>query len=60
MYGNFITLTNISKKDIDKIIKYQLEPLYVSVHALDPDLRNIIFRNADHWKGLVNLKRIVG
>ena len=58
MYGNFITLTNISKKDIDKIIKYQLEPLYVSVHALDPDLRNIIFRNKDHWKGLVNLKRI--
>ena len=56
MYGNFVTLTNISRKDIEKIIKYRLEPLYVSVHALDPDLRSIIFRNKDHGKGLVNLK----
>ena len=58
MHGNFVTLTNISERDIDKIIKYRLEPLYVSVHTLDPDLRNIIFRNKDHWKGLVNLKRL--
>lgn len=58
MHGNFITLTNISENDIEKIIKYRLEPLYVSVHALDPDLRSIIFRNKDHWKGLVNLKRL--
>ncbi len=58
MHGNFVTLTNISENDIEKIIKYRLEPLYVSVHALDPDLRSIIFRNKDHWKGLVNLKRL--
>ena len=58
MYGNFITLTNISENDIEKIIKYRLEPLYVSVHTLDPDLRSIIFRNKEHWKGLVNLKRL--
>ena len=58
MYGNFITLTNISENDIEKIIKYRLEPLYVSVHALDPGLRNIIFRNKNHSKGLVNLKRL--
>ena len=58
MYGNFVTLTNISENDIEKIIKYRLEPLYVSVHALDPDLRSIIFRNKDHSKGLVNLKRL--
>jgi len=58
MYGNFVTLTNISRSDTEKIIKYRLEPLYVSVHALDPDLRSIIFRNKDHLKGLVNLKRL--
>jgi len=58
MHGNFITLTNMSENDIEKIIKYRLEPLYVSVHALDPGLRNIIFRNKDHSKGLVNLKRL--
>ena len=58
MYGNFITLTNISENDIEKIIKYRLEPLYVSVHTLDPGIRRIIFRNKDHWKGIVNLKRL--
>ena len=58
MYGNFITLTNISKKDIGKIIKYRLEPLYVSVHALDPDIRNIIFNNRENLKGLENLKKL--
>ena len=58
MYGNFVTLTNISRYDIGKIIKYRLEPLYVSVHSLDPDIRNIIFRNKGHWKGLKNLKRL--
>ena len=56
MYGNFITLTNLSGKDIKKIIKYKLEPLYVSVHSLDPGLRSIIFRNKDHLRGLSNLK----
>ncbi|MCJ7471830.1 MAG: DUF512 domain-containing protein [Actinobacteria bacterium] len=58
MYGNFVTLTNISRNDIEKIIKYRLEPLYVSVHTLDPDLRSIIFRNKDHLKGLINLRRL--
>ena len=58
MYGNFVTLTNISENDIEKIIKYRLEPLYVSVHTLDPGIRSIIFRNKDHWKGIVNLKRL--
>ncbi len=58
MYGNFITLTNISSKDMEKIIKYHLEPLYVSIHALDPDLRNIIFNNKDNLKGLENLKKL--
>jgi NifB/MoaA-like Fe-S oxidoreductase len=58
MYGNFITLTNTSEKDIEKIIKYQLEPLNISVHAIDPDLRDIIFRNTNHWKGLANFKKL--
>ena len=58
MYGNFITLTNLSGKDIKKIIKYRLEPLYVSVHSLDPGLRSIIFRNKDHLRGLSNLKTL--
>lgn len=43
--GNFITLTNTSEEDIDRIIEQKLSPLYVSVHTTDENLRRKIFRN---------------
>jgi len=39
LYGNFITLTNLTEKDWRKIIDMNLSPLYVSVHCSDPQLR---------------------
>ena len=39
LYGNFITLTNLTEKDWRKIIDMNLSPLYVSVHCTDPQLR---------------------
>ena len=36
-YGNFATLTNLKPHDVERIIEYRLSPLYVSVHATDPD-----------------------
>jgi putative radical SAM enzyme (TIGR03279 family) len=39
LYGNFITLTNLSETDWQKIIEMRLSPLYVSVHCIQPDLR---------------------
>ena len=39
LYGNYVTLTNTTGKDIDRIIEQHLSPLYVSVHATDPELR---------------------
>ena len=39
LYGNYVTLTNVTGKDIDRIIEQRLSPLYVSVHATDPELR---------------------
>lgn len=44
--GNYITLTSLSKKDLDKIITYHLSPLYVSVHATDPVVRKKMLRNS--------------
>ncbi|NLW90582.1 MAG: DUF512 domain-containing protein [Syntrophomonadaceae bacterium] len=38
--GNFITLTNLSRRDWDKIINMRLSPLYISVHCLQPELRS--------------------
>ncbi len=42
LYGNYFTLTNLSSKDIEKILKMRLSPLYVSVHATDPDVRKVL------------------
>ncbi|MGD0308787.1 MAG: DUF512 domain-containing protein [Acidobacteriota bacterium] len=39
LHGNYITLTNLSESDLDRIIEHSLSPLYVSVHATDPELR---------------------
>ncbi len=55
MYGNFITLTNISSRDFGKIIKFKVQPLNVSLHSFDPEIRNIIFGNKTNIKGLKNL-----
>lgn len=39
LQGNFITLTNMSNNDIDRIIRYRISPLNISVHTTDPELR---------------------
>jgi putative radical SAM enzyme (TIGR03279 family) len=39
LYGNYITLANISRQDLARIKKMALSPLYISVHATEPDLR---------------------
>jgi putative radical SAM enzyme (TIGR03279 family) len=43
LHGNFITLTNTSGEDIDRIIRQGLSPLCISVHATDENLRKKIF-----------------
>jgi putative radical SAM enzyme (TIGR03279 family) len=40
LHGNYITLTNTSPLDLDRIIEQRLSPLYISVHATDPALRS--------------------
>lgn len=39
MHGNYITLTNVSEEEFARIVEQRLSPLYVSVHATDPELR---------------------
>jgi len=43
--GNFITLTNLSEKTIQKIIMMRLSPLYISVHTTNPELRSFMMGN---------------
>jgi len=44
LYGNFITLTNIDKKEIERIITQRLSPLYVSLHSIDIKTRKKMLR----------------
>ena len=37
--GNYITLTNLSKQDIDRLVSLRLSPVNISVHTMNPELR---------------------
>jgi putative radical SAM enzyme (TIGR03279 family) len=39
LYGNYVTLTNILPEELARIKEQRLSPLYISVHATDPDIR---------------------
>lgn len=45
LFGNFITLTNLKQIDWEKIVSMRLSPLYVSVHAIDPEVRAKLLNN---------------
>jgi putative radical SAM enzyme (TIGR03279 family) len=44
VFGNFITLTNLSDKDISQMIEQKLNPLYISVHTTNPALHKKMLR----------------
>lgn len=48
--GSYVTLTNVTDEDIDRIIRLRLSPLYISVHALDDDVRQFMVKNPNTRK----------
>lgn len=58
LYGNFITLNNLGEKEMQRIIKLRLSPLYVSVHATDPTVRLGLFGTDLAKRGLNNLYKL--
>lgn len=45
LYGNFTTLTRFTEADLERVVSERLSPLYVSIHATDPDVRAAMLRN---------------
>ena len=45
LFGNFVTLTNLNERDWERLAEQRLSPLYVSVHATDPDMRRLLLGN---------------
>ena len=56
LQGTYITLTNLTEKDKERIKRLHLGPFYVSVHATNPELRVKMLRNPNAGKALENLK----
>ncbi len=58
LQGNFVTLTNMSDDDVERVISQRLSPMNVSLHAVDPDVRRALMgRNAA--RGMVVLERLI-
>lgn len=56
LQGTYITLTNLSENDKDRIKRMHLGPFYVSVHTTNPELRVKMLKNPNAGKALENLK----
>ena len=57
-FGNYITLTNIGQKDIDRIIAMHISPVNVSVHTMNPELRVKMMGNKRAGKVLEYIYRL--
>lgn len=58
LQGNYITLTNMKDKDIDRIIRYHLAPINISVHTTNPELRCQMLHNRFAGDVLQKIKRL--
>lgn len=58
LQGNYVTLTNMSKEDIEHIIFYHLSPINISVHTTDLKLREKMLYNKNAGKLLDSMKRL--
>lgn len=58
MCGNFVTLTNVSDEELERITRLRLSPLYVSVHTMDGELRCKLMGNRFAGKIGEQLKKL--
>lgn len=58
LHGNFVTLTNLTEKDLNRIITMRLSPLYISVHSTNPELRVKMLGNKKAGKIMEQLKTL--
>ena len=57
LFGNYITLTNLSERDVSRIERMHISPVNVSVHTMDPALRVKMMRNPKAGECLSLLRR---
>ncbi len=57
LFGNYITLTNITEHEIERIIKMHISPINISVHTTNPELRVKMMKNKNAGKVLQIINR---
>lgn len=57
LFGNYITLTNLTQHEINRIIKMHISPINISVHTTNPELRCKMMKNRFAGKALEVLPR---
>ena len=58
LQGNYVTLTNMSDHDIDRIIKYHLSPINISFQTMNPNLRCMMLNNRFAGEALKKVDRL--
>lgn len=59
LYGNFVTLTNLGPKDINRIRQFHLSPLYISVHTTNGPIREKMLGNRHAGRITEQLKTLI-
>ena len=57
LFGNYITLTNLTDHEIERIIKMHISPINISVHTTNPELRVKMMKNPNAGKVLSLIER---
>ena len=58
LMGNYITLTNLSDREVRRIIELRISPINVSVHATDPKLRSVLLGSRAGGESLAVMRRL--
>lgn len=58
LFGNYITLTNLSDHDVERILRMHISPINISIHTTDPELRVKMMRNRFAGESLKKLYRL--
>jgi putative radical SAM enzyme (TIGR03279 family) len=57
LFGNYITLTNISDHEVERILKMHISPINISVHTMNPELRVKMMKNKNSGESLKFIKK---
>lgn len=57
LFGNYVTLTNLSEREVERIIQMHISPVNISVHTMNPELRVKMMKNPRAGESLKIIKR---